>query len=89
MKKLGIMQSVLPRIFRQDNKVELLMQFVNEVQKCYGLAAITVYNVHDSFKRIYSRGISKDHQEYIHNEVFSDEIDSNWSKMLTGVCKGS
>ena len=60
LKKTSQMMSLMPRICRQENKVDLLLQFTTELQKVCGLAQATVFLLHPSFKRIYSSGIRKD-----------------------------
>ena len=61
LKKTSQMMSLMPRICRQENKVDLLLQFTTELQKVCGLAQATVFLLHPSFKRIYARGIPKEH----------------------------
>ena len=43
----------MPRLFKSDNKVDMVKEFLTEVQKVYGLSQVTVYCVHESYKRIF------------------------------------
>ena len=90
LKKLSGIQSLLPRILRQENKVDLMLQFTSELQKVCSLAQVTVYAIHNSFKRIFTRGISREHQDYIHQiDTFRDAAEGANSEALIAVCKES
>ena len=78
--------SLMPRIERQENKVEMVVQFTTELMKIYSLAQATVYMIHPTFRRIYSTGVAKDQQSCVFKVPFRDEIAINYLPVY-GVCK--
>ena len=87
-KKLANILGVLPRLLRQPDKVLLVANFVNELQKVFGLHKVTVYAIHPTFRTIFRRGVPRDKQEFIHKIEFTDASDGEIHQLIA-VCKES
>jgi len=73
--KLGIMTARLGKILKTENKIELVLNCIDELRELFHFKTISFFVLSPNYKQMLSRNISKDKQKFIFKVGYTDQAD--------------
>ena len=86
IQKISNVLNSLPKLLSQPDKILLMTNLLNSLQKTFGLHRLAVYAIDPAIQIIFKRGVPKEQKQFVHQVEFCDQHEGETIGII-GICQ--
>lgn len=73
--KMAAIMANMSRVLKTENKLEMIVNLLEEISKQYGMKKATFYALSENYDRVFRKCTPKERNKFIHTVPYADEKD--------------